>query len=398
MATLQATKIREALQKAKRVGRVEEAVTIDGCPLVLQNLAPDDYDAIHAELEGLEDVEYLHAFQAAHVARSIVELGDQDLRDVDFVEDEVPSGKVLLSGSLSKALAEELLKKIKSSGGEGSITPDGEVRLVKLERHEWLRTRVLSDWGREALAVAWRKFAEVLASADEKAKNGIQFKIPDESSEERYRRLLGELKEVEEDLPTELVQSILGDAGYMTKSSKEELEAVEQKMRNMASSSQEEAQEEEEVAPPPPVQPVRRAAPEPQPQPSQAAPVQKGPDPQELMRNRQPLNRQAVAPPVPQPQARTRVQPAGEAAPVPEQLRRAAQANNSILGRSAQIAALEGAVDPSLVDEPPPRVPRSEEVAELSQRGPEVDGRQVAGITDQPPVVGINPRFRPPPK
>lgn len=381
MATLQATKIREALQKAKHVGRVEEAVVIDGCPLVLQNLTTDDYDAISAELEGLEDVEYLHAFQAAHVARSIVELGDQDLRAVDFVEDEVPAGKVLLSASLSKALAEELLKKIKSSGGEGSIAPDGDTRLVRLERHEWLRSRVLTGWGREALAVAWRKFAEVLASADEKAKNGIQFKIPDESSEERYRRLIGEIKEVEEDLPVELVQSILGDAGYMTKSSKEELEAVEQRMRNMVSSEK----SEPEVSPPVQAQPQAQASPSPQVTTS----------PQELMRNRQPLNRQAVVPPVPQTQAKV---PLGEAAPVPEQLRRVAQTNNALLGRSAQIAALEGAVDPSLVVESPPRIPRSEEVAELAQRGAEIDARQVVEITDQPPVVGINPRFRPPPR
>jgi hypothetical protein len=392
MATLQATKIREALQKAKHVGRVEEAVIIDGCSLVLQNLTTDDYNAIGAELEGLEDVEYLHAFQQAHVARSIVELGDQDLRNVDFVEDEVPAGKVLLSASLPKALAEELLKKIQASGGEGSISPDGEARLVRLERYEWIRSRILSGWGREALTVAWRKFAEVLASADEKAKNGIQFKIPDESSEERYRRLLGEMKEVEEDLPSELVQTILDEAGYMSKSSKEELEAAEQKLRNMASSQE----EPEKEAPPPPVQKPQAAQ---KPQAEAAAPTQAGPDPQELMRRRQPLNRQAVAPPVPQTQTKTRVQPAGEAAPVPEQLRRAAQANNAILGRAAQIAALEGAVDPSLTAEPsPPRIPRSEEVAELAQRASEVDGQRVAGITDQPPVVGINPRFRPPPR
>jgi hypothetical protein len=295
------------------------------------------------------------------------------------VEDVVPAGKFLLSACISTALAEELHKKIQSSGGEGSIAPDGDTRLVRLERHEWLRSRVLTGWGREALAVAWRKFAEVLASADEKAKNGIQFKIPDESSEERYRRLLGEIKEVEEDLPVELVQSILGDAGYMTKSSKEELEAVEQRMRNMVSSEK----SEPEVSPPVQAQPQAQASPSPQVTTS----------PQELMRNRQPLNRQAVVPPVPQTQAKV---PLGEAAPVPEQLRRAAQTNNALLGRSAQIAALEGAVDPSLVVESPPRIPRSEEVAELAQRGAEIDARQVVEITDQPPVVGINPRFRPP--
>jgi hypothetical protein len=381
MTTLQAARILEALQKAKQVGRVEEAITIDGCPLVLQNLTPDDYESINDELEGLEEVEYLHAFQSGHVARSIIELGGQDLRGIDFVEDEVPSGRSLLSASLPTAAAEELLTKVREVGGEGSVSPDGEDRLVKLERHEWIRTRVLSSWGREAIGVAWRKFAEVLDAADEKAKSGIQFRIPDEGSEERYRRLLGEAKEVEEDLPSELVQGILDEVGYMSKSSAEELEAVEQRMRKMAVQDAEAAKAppEAETAPQPEAQ-----APQPQ------------VDPQELMRRRQPLNRQAAAPPVPR--AEAQVQSATKAAPVPEQLRKAAQANSQALGRSAQIAALESQMDPSLAAEVAPaaipRAPRGDEVAELV-RG-EVDGGAVASITDKPPMVGINPRFRPP--
>lgn len=377
MATLHATRILEALQKAKQVGRIEEPVTIGGCPLVLQNLTPDDYEAINAGLESLEEVEYLHAFQAEHVARSIVELGGQDLRGIDFVEDEVPSGKCLLSVALPKAAAEELLKKAREAGGEGSVTPDGETRLVKLERHEWIRTRILSGWGREALTVAWRKFAEVLEMADEKAKEGIEFRTPDESSEERYRRLLGDMKEVEEDLPPELVKNILDEAGYMSKSSAEELEAVEQRMRKVAA----------EV----PAAGVPAKQPEAAPQAPEPQPVVQ-PDPQELMRQRQPLNRQAAAPPVPA-QAETR--PATSAPPVPEQLRRAAQSNTAGLGRTAQIAALEGAVDSSSPQPVAvPRAPKGDEVAELAPSG--VDGAALADIMDKPPVVGINPRFRPP--
>lgn len=377
MATLQATRILKALQKARHVGRVEESVTIDGCSLVLQNLTPDDYDAINAELEGLEELEYLHAFQLAHVSRSIVELGDQDLRDIDFIEDEVPSGKCLLSVSLPKAKAEELLKKALEAGGEGAIISDGESKLIKLERHEWIRSKILSGWGREALAVAWRKFAEVLHAADEQVKAGIQFRIPDESSEERYRRLLGEMKEVEEDLPSEMARNILDEAGYMSKSSKEELEAVEQRMRRMASAPKAVAEQ-----PPPQVAPATQVAP--------------APDPDEIMRRRQPLNRQAGVPVSQDPTSQ--VQPATEAASVPEQLRRAAQTNTSALVRSAQIAALEGAVDPALEQElqASPRIPRPREVAELSQKNVGIDGDTVASITDQPPVIGINPRFKRP--
>lgn len=381
MATLQATRILEALQKAKKVGRVEDPVTIDGCPLVLSNLTPEDYEDINGELEGLEDVEYLNTFQTSHICRSIVELGDTDLRDVDFVEDEVPSGKVLLSAAVSKKLGEELLKKVREAGGEGSIAPDGEVKLVRLERHDWIRSRVLSDWGREALLVAWRKFAEVVELAEERSKAGIQFRIPDESSEERFRRLLKELKEVEDDLPFEIVRSVLDESGYISKSSAEELEAVEKRMRRMA--SEREAQEEPPVAPQPAPQrpqPPQQVSEQPAPQP---APQASTLTPQEMMRRRQPLNRQPAPPPAPAPR-QAPPQRAGEKVPVPEQLRRAAQSNSSVLGRSAQIAALEGAVDPDVV-------------AELSQKAEGIDGSAVASITDQPPMAGINTRFRPPP-
>lgn len=393
MATLQASRILEALQQARRVGRVEEATTIDGCPIVLQNLTPDDYDEINSELEGLEEVEYLHAFQLGHVCRSIVELGDQDLREVDFVEDEVPSGRCLLSVSVPKKVAEELLKKAKEAGGEGGIIPDGETRQVKLERHEWIRTRVLSTWGREALGVAWRKFAEVLALAEDRAKEGVQFRIPDESSEERYRRLLGEMKEVEEDLPRELVKGILDDAGYISKSTTEELEAVETRMRRMAVEDQARSEAPKETPPEQSQGRVRSEAPKETPpkQTTEVASPPPGPDPHELMRRRQPLNRQAVDPPVPRQASQPRA--AVESAPVPEQLRRAAQNNSMTLGRSAQIAALEGEVPSEL--EPPPAPTRQEGVAELSQKAGPVDPKAVAGITDQPPIVGINPRYRP---
>jgi hypothetical protein len=368
MTTLQASRIREALQQAQQVGRVEEAVTIDGCPLVLQNLTSDDYNAISSEVEGLEDVEYLHAFQAAQVCRAIVEIGDQDLRSVDFVEEEVPSGRCVLQVTLPKAKAEDLLKQARGLGGEGAIIPDGETKVVKMERHEWIRHYILSGWGREALTVAWRKFTE-----EERVKEGVQFKVPEESSEERYRRLLGELKEVEEDLPSELTAKILDEVGYLSKSSREELEAVEDKLRKIVSQQPEKAEAEAEE--------------QPQPQPQQE-------DPQVLMRRRQPLNRQAVVPPVPQAQVAPQSKPADKV-PVPEQLREVAQANTSKLSRSAQIAALEGTVDPSLEqDLQAVPVPLRTEVAELSKNLTEIDRQEAARITDQPPVVGINPRFK----
>lgn len=383
MATLQAARILEALDKAKRVGRVEEPVTIDGCSLVLQNLSIEDYKTINSEIEGLEDTEYLYGFQSGHICRAIVEIGGHDLRDVDYVEDEVPSGRYLLSASMSKSLAEKFLGKIREAGGEGSIEPPGDGRTVRLERHEWIRSHFLPSWGKEAVAVAWRKFAEIVEVAEQKAKEGVHFRIPDESSEEKFRRLVGEVKELEEELPMDLVSKILDEGGYISKSSKEELEAAEERLRKVAVESAEPEKADPVGAPTETITTERKEAP--------------SPDPREMMRNRQPLNRQAVAPPVPSPKDTPK---SVQSAPVPEQLKRAAQQNSAALGRTAQIEALEAAADPDLVSPSPPapqKLTREDEVPELSEKQRTVDGGAVARITDQPPRVGINPRFRRPP-
>lgn len=397
MATsLQATKVLEALEKAKRVGKVEEAVTIGGCSLVLQNLTPAAYDAIHEETKDLDEVQYLHAYQIGHVCRAIVEIQGEDLRDVAFIEDAVPSGSYgLVAYVSSKKAAEKLADEIKKTGGKATVVPpDGEVRTIKLERHEWIKDNLLSSWGREAITVAWRKFADVIIMADEHAKKGIQFKVPDESAEDRLRRLIGELKEVEEDLPGELVRAVLDEAGYQSKSTVAELQAANEKLQRL-----------EPQNAPGPSQPVAEGSGTPQPEKAVGGPVEAPQeasqvDPSALMQRRKPLNQQATQVPIPKANPTS---PAVKPARVPEQIRKAAEANAATLqpdpaisGRAAQIAALEAQVDPSVASEPIPPKPPAGEVAELSRKAKGIDGESLRAIVDRPPVAGINPRFRPP--
>jgi len=402
MATLQATKVLEALRKAKRVGRVEDEVVIDGCQLVMQNLSPEDYDSINRETDELEEMEFLHAYQIGHVSRAIVEIGGQDLRNMDFIEDEVPAGAWAVAAYVAgKDLAEKFADEIKKAGGKATVLPpeDGGTRSIKLERHEWLRDNILSSWGREAVVVAWRKFAELLQEADEKAKDGIKFKIPDETPEEQFRRLLGEIKEIEEDLPSELVKGILGDAGFLSKSSTEELEAVNQRLKAMgtpeaAPQPAQEPAQEPAPAPEPPTTPEPQKAPERPPEPPQQAPAA---SPADLMRGRTPVSQQVGHGVVPQTASSTS---AARAPKVPEQLRRAAEANAVSVGRTAKIAALEAQADPTLAaalgDQPPQR-PAPEEVAVLSKKAAPIDGGAIKDIVDRPPPAGINPRFKPKP-
>lgn len=364
MATLNAKRIKEALNKAKKVGRVEEAVAIMGCELMLQVLGPDEYDAIVEETSDLDGNEFLHAYQLGHLCRAIVEIDGVDLRGVDYVEDEVPSNAYLVSVIAgSEAAAKQIVQALKEKGLQASMAPpsdsEDDVRTIKVERHEWLRDTILREWGREALSVAWRKFTELLISADRKAKEGVTFLLPDESAEEKFRRHVSEMKELEDELPPELVTKLLEEYGYMPRSTPEELAEVARRMQEFQ--REQEQLVSEEASEEPTEEEVRA---------------------QELMRRRTPVHQQAVAQPTPAP---SKVESPQEG-PSDENAR----------SRSDQIAALE--MDPALeaaLSEAPPK-PRSREVPVLSSNLEPVDPKRAQSIIDTPPVVGINPRFHRP--
>lgn len=426
--TLQAKRIQAALEKARTVGRIEEGLTLSGVPIVLQNLAPEDYPAIAQELEEVPEMEYLFQFQLSNVSRALVEIDGQDLRDVDFIEDEVPAGAYVVVLQLpSEKAAKMLSQKLRDEAKlKATIIPPetDEVRTIKVARHEWIRKNVLAEWGYEALAVAWRKFSELRVKADEVAKNGVHFQIPDETAEDKLRRLMTEMDEAAQELPDELLDRVLGDAGLLRKARQEELDAVDERLKRVAAEPQAES-------PPPaptpatPPQPRRRSIAEiaaerqaaeaedvePMPPPVRQvqAPVV---DPQELMKNRQPLNTQPAT--VPMPPTTTHPTPAQRRTPVPEHIRQAALQNTAgvnpamvheapmLRGKAAEYAALEATVDPSLADpavfaaEPPtlPRGPHEAPRAELVREAP-IDTKALKGTIDRPPVGGINPRFKP---
>lgn len=324
MEILQENKLKAALEKAKRVGRVEEPVTIAGCAIVLRSLMPEEYADINDEVKDLEEIKYLNAYQVEHLCRSIVEVEGVDLREVELIE-------------------------IDDEKGEG--------KTVKLEKHAWLRDRYLKTWSREAIVSAWRKMLEVFAAAEAKAKEGIHFTIAEETDEEKFRRVLGEMKEAAGELPDELVLRILDDEGLMLKATKAELDSAAEKLAAVATSL-------------------------PSPIPEQPPQVSVSAD--ELMRNRTPLNQEAVD--VPTPPTSVTV-PAQRRAEVPEAIRQAAVPTQS-LSRAAQIAAMEG--------EPLPDLTVGTSPAGAAPRPGAPGGKDaVRGLLDRPPVGGINPRFQP---
>ncbi len=334
MRIISAKKLTEALTKAQGVGLVEERVIIGDCELVLRNLRPDEYEAIVQETKALEDLAYLNGYQRGHVCRAIVEINGEDLRGVRFVEVDEPDPK----------------------------NPD-RVRSIKLELHDYLNKYVIASWSKEALFTAYRKVGDVVTVAEQRAKEGITFRIPEESPEDRLRRLVGEIHEVSEDVPAELFTRILEDAGLVRKTTLREVENVDTQLRALA---EEQAAQEAPPAPEPAPQPPEPPATEPQ-------------SPEALMRKRVPLNQLPISVP---PVVRT---------PPPEP-----SSQSPALSRSAKIAAIEGdLVDSAAVAGPPVRMPAPQEVAELAHKAAPINAREAAKILDAPPAGGINPRFRP---
>lgn len=319
MTTIQENRILEALTKASNIGLVEESVTVMGCRVVLRNLRPEEYQEVTKETEGMLDAEFLFAYQMGHICRAIVEIADTDLRSVDFIETEVPD----------------------------KANP-GQTKKAKLERHDWLRRVVLSTWGREALSTLYRKFADVLQKADDMSVDGVQFVVPDETAEDKLRRVVSELQAIEEDLPDEIVKRVLEESGYAHRSTEQELERANAKLAQLAQVPVAQTTEAVET-------------------------------PLEIMRRRQPLTADVVQEPS------TVV-----AAPVQPKL----EVPAAILSRAQQYAELEKtAVTQALTDDDVPEKPKA--IAELSRRQERTNPAEVMRALDQPPMAGINPRFKP---
>lgn len=397
MATLSAKKIVEALSRARNVGQVEEAACIDGCEIVLRSLRPDEHLTIQTDCSEHDDAAFLDAWRKEHICRSLVEFNGTDLREIDSIEIEV----------------EEL---------NGKGLP--EIKPIQVETHAFVRDYILNTWSREAIDVAYRKYNDVVEKAERQANAGVTFVVAEETAEEKFRRLLGEMKEIDGHLPAELRNKILEEAGYLQKVTTEEAEAAHTRLANLA--AEQEAADatiatpppEPEAAPAPVIRPgpqarpaaqqvapqVRpQARPAPTPPPAQEASPQPrrpqqavaGMSPAQMMSQRHPLNRVAADRPLPIP---TYSAPLPPTLPVPEEDDGGPPAHL----RTSRIQALEEAaglpVDPRRVGLPQnaTALTDSSEIIEL-KKNVGVDPKSVEPIFEQPPAAGINPRFRRPP-
>ena len=405
MGTISAKKINEALAKARNVCVVEEPLTLEDLSLVFRNLRPDQYTAIYEENKELEGIDHLYSFQKSHLCRSLVEVNGIDFRDVDFVEVEEEikdpkTGEVLLDPS---------------TGGP-------KVKKIKLERHAYVRKYVIDSWTKEPLQVAWRKFSDVLKLAEDKSKEGVKFVVPEMTPEESLRDHINNVREVIDEVPGALVDSILEDVGLMRISRVEEIKRATEQVDALAREQEANAKAEEQakadasqsISPQavshPPVQ--LEGAPPTGPRVRQATP-------EEIMARRTPLNQQPV---VDTQQPIAAIQRAPQGAPQPP-TQVSGIDSTKVIQRSQNIARLEAETVDLEVPLPPPgdpavlqrTVPHGQalpgaqalpnaphlmravpsEVPVLRKGGDTVDMKTFQQTVDTPPTTGLNPRFRP---
>jgi hypothetical protein len=366
MATrrLKANKIQDAIQKAQRVGEAEEKFTIDGCEVVLRSLQPGEYQAVLDEIEDLEDAAYMNGYRFGHLSRSLIEINGESLREFDFIE------------------------------VEDEVEVDGvkQLKPIALERHKFIADYILASWSIPAIEAAFRKFGDVVDLADAKAVQGIEFRLPEETPEDKFRRLLTEAKDLEGQIPFELVSRILNEVGYMSKSSKEELESVDARLASVAAETDSSGS---------PVTPQELSSPVSTTTPSQVRSAPRV--------ARVPLNQTPVS--VPTQVVRTE----------PEEARRPAiPLSPEVIRRARELEALEGNLPTTGVttqsyqgetehlsgSSTGPAIQSSTRVAESvpgtaavsSVATPRVDPNSLGSILDRGPSGGVNPRYRPPPR
>ena len=356
MAKLQAKKISDALKKAQRVGHVEESVTICGCTITLKNLTPEEYEAALRSIteEGGDDTDaeglsYITSYKKEHLSRSVCELNGESLREFEFVEVDVQEPDPR-SPSLMVTKA------------------------VNIERADFVKNYVLATWSREAIDTLWKKFTEVMDRSEKVAIEGITFVIPNETNEEKFRRLLAEVKELEEVIPFELATAALLEVNYLPKTSKGELERASSKLEELAKETNQSettvaGSETDRWVPLTAEQPVVEVPVVPQTPKEEQIPL---PSLGNFLRSR-PVEEVAITTP-------------------PNGLPLKVEPTQAVLRKASQIQELEGSL-PDLGGEPVATTRTAATV--LASQQPKKDPKAAAALVDQPPVVGINPRYRP---
>jgi len=165
--------LEQALAPIEQIGQGELTFDVGSTTLTLRVLVPtEEVEAQKYAAGALSEnerentaVDYLDRFRVGCLSHAVVAVGDQDFRNVEFIE----TGEVL----------------------------DNGVK-VKIARHMAMR-KLLLRWTRSALTGVFIKFNELLKRAEMEAEKAIEFEPADITTErERLQKRLEELAEKEE--------------------------------------------------------------------------------------------------------------------------------------------------------------------------------------------------------
>lgn len=376
--------LEQALAAIGNIGKGEITFVVDGLPVTMRVLSPDEDIAVQRYArEILDDEEvkddpqaltFVERFKRATLSYAIIQVGSMDLRGVDSIA----TGEVLENG-----------------------TP------VRVQKHIAMR-KIIDGWSRTATLALFQKYNELLKRVDATAERAIHFE-PDDLDAEivRVEKRLAELKQERERLA-----SVRTTTSPMADAVVQAAQAAEKRIKNVATHVAGEIPPEPTVAvgaqkaaqptiaaptptPPPPTPaatPVPPAAHPQQPSPSAAS------------------QRSRVLPPAAAPPARPVETPARPAAPPPspeppafaEVMNSMGDSEEALAAETARLQAARLASRRASMDAvqqdaaatipvtPGRRVPPHREAASVANAVFDTGGGSISAARPAPPVGGVD--------
>ncbi len=114
---LNLAQLNKLLEPLSNIGKGEKIVDVAGLPVTIRNLTPLEESEVQRALptmsegEGATPLDFVETFRRETLARSIVQVGDLDLRGLDYVE----TGETLPNGKPIKVSKTEALIRLISS-------------------------------------------------------------------------------------------------------------------------------------------------------------------------------------------------------------------------------------------------------------------------------------------
>lgn len=181
---VQQRNLESSIKSAFQIGVEEsEPFTVLGVQFVIRNLAePEWADAISFEADELTDFQATSMLRYRLLAKALQEVNGFSLRELSSVEMDT--------------------------------TEEGEEPQV-VEKETYLIQHLFPTWIGEVHEIVYAKFLDHSRWVESRAKDGIKFFTPQETPEQKFRALLTEARDLQNNIPYDLAKKILEDTGFV---------------------------------------------------------------------------------------------------------------------------------------------------------------------------------------